>query len=120
MAEINSINEMYAEELAAWAKVKSIYGDFEYVDDPAAVAGIDPNRIWTEFWRTDQFIENVFVEVEEFDSEITAYYVFEKPYESPDSSITLITTVWEDCECEGEDEECEECEGTGNISTDLV
>jgi len=112
--------DLHSEERAQWDQIKAKYGEFEYLDDPAGVTGIDEKRIWTEFWRSDQFIVNTYKKVDEFDSEVTAYYIFEKPYEEEESTITLITTVWEDCECEGEDEECEECEGSGTISTDLI
>ena len=110
----------YSQERAQWDEIKTKYGDFEYIDDPAGVEGIDEKRIWTEFWRSDQFIVNTYKKVDEFDSEVTAYYIFDKPYVEEDSTITLITTAWEDCECEGEDEECEECEGSGTIAIEIA
>jgi hypothetical protein len=113
-------NETNESEIAKWDAVKSKYGNFEYIDEPLKVVGIDKKRIWTEFWRQDQFIENVYIEVKEFDGEISAYYVFDRPYEEPESTITLITTIWDDCECMGEDEECSECEGSGTIATELI
>lgn len=114
------INEIIKVELAKWDAVEARYGDFKYIDDPSEVLEIDKKRIWTEFWAQNQFIENVYVEVKEFNGAISAYFVFEKPYEEPESTIRLLTTIWNDCECSGEDDNCPECEGEGTIATDLV
>jgi hypothetical protein len=113
-------NEAIRNEIAKWEEVKARYGNFEYIDNPSEVIGIDKKRIWTEFWVQNQVIENVYTEVKEFDGTISAYYVFERPYEEPESTITLITTIWDDCECSGQDDECSECEGSGTIATDLI
>ncbi len=100
--------------------VKAKYGDFKYIDNPLEVVGIDRKRIWTEFWVKDQFIENTFTEVDEFDGTVSAYIIFEKPYEEPESTLRLLTTIWEPCDCSGEDDDCNECEGAGTIATDLI
>jgi hypothetical protein len=113
-------DELIRFELAKWNAVKAKYGDFKYIDDPLEVLGIDEKRIWTEFWVKNQVIENVYTEVKGFDGTISAYYVFERPYEEPESTVTLITTIWDDCECYGQVDECSDCEGTGNIATDLI
>ena len=118
MAE--NANEAVRIEIAKWEAAKAQYGDFEYIDDPSEVLGIDKKRIWTEFWVKNQVIENVYTEVKEFDGTIPAYYVFERPYEESESTITLITTIWNDCECSGQDDECSQCEGSGTIATDLI
>jgi hypothetical protein len=115
-----TLNETVKLELAKWDAVKAKYGNFVYTDDPSEVIGIDTKRIWTEFWAQDQFIENVYTEVIEFDGAISAYIVFDKPYEEPESTVRLITTIWNDCDCSGEDEDCSECEGAGTIATDLI
>ena len=117
---VENTNEFIKIEIAKWESIKAKYGDFEYIEDPLAVSGIDRKRIWTEFWLQNQVIENVYEEVKEFDGTVSAYYVFERPYEEPESTITLITCIWEDCDCLGEDDECSECEGSGSIPTDLV
>lgn len=105
----------------AWRELQNRYGAFEVIDDPKNLPEVDERRIWTEFWGQDQFISNTFVEVEEFDSEITSYYVFEKPYIEAEDSLNVITTFWDDCEdCGGEDEECESCEGQGTIAIDFL
>ena len=114
------LNERIKLELAKWDEVEAKYGSFEYIDEPSEVIGIDSKRIWTEFWVQDQFIENVYKETDEFDGAISAYIVFERPYEEPESTIRLITTIWNDCDCSGEDDECSECEGSGSIATDLI
>ena len=114
------ISETIRIELAKWEAVKEKYGDFEYIDDPMNVIGIDKKRIWTEFWVQNQIIENVYQEVKEFDGTISAYYVFERPYEEPESTVTLITCIWNDCECAGQDDECLECEGSGTIANELI
>jgi hypothetical protein len=113
-------NESLEDELTKWEVVKAKYGDFQYVDDPSEVIGIDKKRIWTEFWVQDQFIENVYTEVKEFDGAISAYIVFEKPYDEPESSMRLLTTIWEDCDCSGEDDDCADCEGAGTVAIDLI
>ena len=105
----------------AWRELQNRYGAFEVIDDPKNLSEIDIRRIWTEFWGQDQFISNTYVKVEEFDSEITSYYVFEKPYTEAEESLNLITTFWEDCEdCGGEDEDCENCEGRGTTAVEVL
>jgi hypothetical protein len=107
------------EEIAKWAQITKKYGDFLILEDPADIKGIDPKRVWTESWSGDQVISNQIIEVEEFDTDITSYYLFEKPYTEPEGSILLVTTIWEDCDCEG-DEDCPECEGEGSLAIDIV
>ena len=114
------ISETIRIELAKWESVKKKYGDFEYIDDPLDVIGVDKKRIWTEFWVQNQIIENVYQEVKEFDGTISAYYVFERPYDEVESTITLITCIWNDCECAGQDDECLDCEGSGTIAHELI
>lgn len=118
MAE--NTNKAIRLETAKWDSVKAKYGVFEYIDDPLEVIGIEEKRIWTEFWVQNQFIKNVYIEVKEFDETISAYYVFERPYDEPESTISLITTFWDDCDCSGEDDECLECEGAGTVATDVI
>jgi hypothetical protein len=103
-----------------WAHLKTKYGDFQYIDDPSDLPNVDKKRIWTEFWSENQFIVNKFEEVEEFDDEITSYFVFERPCEEVEGSLTVLTTLWIDCECEGEEDECESCSGAGSIPIELV
>lgn len=117
MSQDNRVKDAISE----WDAIKAKYGDFQIIDEPSALPDVDPKRIWTEFWRQDQFISNTYVKVDEFDGEITCYYVFEKPYLEDEDSITLITTFWDDCEtCFGEDEECEECAGDGSIAIEVI
>lgn len=116
---VENIIEAVENEIKKWEAVKAKYGNFEYIDDPSEVIGIDRKRIWTEFWTQNQFITNVFEEVDEFDGNISAYYLFERAYEEPESTVKLVTTFWEDCECEG-DADCEDCEGEGTIATDVI
>jgi len=117
---VENADDVIKIEIAKWDAIKAKYGDFKYIDDPSEVIGIDQKRIWTEFWVQNQVIENSYTEVEEFDGTISAYYVFERPYEEPESTLTLITVIWNDCECLGEDDGCLECEGSGTIATDLI
>lgn len=117
MAE--NINEAVEAEISKWEAAKAKYGDFVYIDDPSEVIGIDRKRIWTEFWTQNQFITNVYEEVDEFDGNISAYYLFEKAYVEPEATIKLVTTFWEDCECEG-DADCLNCEGSGTIAIEVI
>jgi hypothetical protein len=107
------------EEIAKWERITEKYGGFSVVENPADIKGIDPKRVWTEIWRSDQVISNHIVEVEEFDTDILSYYVFEKPYSEPEGSLFLVTTFWEDCDCEG-NENCPKCEGSGDGRIDIV
>lgn len=117
MAEVKSIEE--SEEISKWTEITRKYGDFVIVDSPADIKGIDPKRVWTEIWLTHQVIVNRIIEVEEFNTEISSYYVFDEPYIEPEDSLLLVTTIWEDCDCGG-DEGCSECEGQGSFATDIV
>lgn len=114
------IEERFQAEIEKWQAAELKHGKFTYIDDPAEVKNIEINRIWTEFWRTDQFISNEYIKVDSFDGSISAYYVSELPYTEPEGSISLITTFWEDCEdCGAEDEDCETCQGAGTIPVDV-
>jgi hypothetical protein len=116
-AELKSTRER--EEISKWTQITKKYGDFVIVDNPADIKGIDPKRVWTEIWLVHQVIVNRIIEVEEFNTEISSYYVFEKPYIELEGSLLLVTTIWEACDCGG-DEDCSECEGQGSVATDLV
>jgi len=83
------------------------------------VFGIDRKRIWTKFWTQNQFITNFFEEVDEFDGSISAYCFFEKAYEELESTVKLVTTFWEDCDCEG-DADCLDSEGAGTIAATVI
>jgi hypothetical protein len=107
------------EEISKWTLITKKYGTFVIVDNPADIKGIDPKRVWTEIWLVHQVIVNRIIEVEEFNSEISSYYVFEKPYSEAEGSLLLVTTIWEHCDCGG-DEDCPDCEGQGSVATDLV
>lgn len=115
-----SEKEYVRKEAEAWKKIREKYGSCTYIDDVSQLKEIDPKRIWTEYWRTDQYITNDFSEAQELDGELTGYYVFERPYEEPRGTLFLVTTFWEDCqECKGEDDECDKCEGRGSIAIDV-
>lgn len=106
---------------AQWREIEEKYGKFEVCDDPADLPDVDRNRIWTEFWRQDQYITNMFFEVDDFDGDVTSYFVFERGYTEPENSIFLTTIFWDDCEkCDGEDDDCKLCEGNGSIATDVI
>jgi hypothetical protein len=112
-------NSRVREEISRWTQITKKYGDFLVIENPTDIVGIDPKRVWTEIWLVHQVIINRIVEVEEFNSEITRYFVFEKPYSEPEGSLLLVTTIWEDCDCEGDDD-CPECEGMGTLAIDIV
>ena len=106
---------------ADWEEVQEKYGTFLVVDNPSDLPEVDQRRIWTELWTKDQFITNIYLEVEDFDGEITSYYVFERPYNESEESIRLTTTIWDDCEsCDGAGNDCAECEGRGSIPVDVL
>ena len=106
---------------ADWEEAQEKYGAFEVVDNPSDLTEVDSRRVWTEFWTKDQFITNIYLEVEDFDGEITSYYVFERPYNEPEESIRLTTTFWDDCEsCDGAGNDCAECDGRGSIPLDVL
>ena len=107
------------EEISKWTLITKKYGSFVIVDNPADIKGIDPKRVWTEIWLVHQVIVNRIIEVEEFNTEISSCYVFGYPYIEPEGSLLLVTTIWEDCDCGG-DEDCSECEGQGSVATDKV
>lgn len=106
---------------AQWREIQEKYGNFVVVDDPADLPAVEKNRIWTEFWRQDQYITNLFFEVDDFDGDVTSYFVFDRCYSEPENSIFLTTVFWDDCEdCDGDDEECATCEGNGSIAVDVL
>jgi hypothetical protein len=107
-------------EKKLWHETIKEFGNYQIIEDVTLLRGIDSDRIWTHYSRTDQFICNTFSQSEIGDAEVINYFVFERPYNNEKEPIYLVTTFWEDCECEGEEEDCEKCEGAGTIATDVI
>jgi hypothetical protein len=88
------------------------------------VSVVDVHTVWTEWWRSNQFISNEYVSPDE-SGEITGYYITPKPWTGEAGEAEIITVIWEDCEmCEGtgedeEGEECSDCDGEATIKIDL-
>lgn len=110
-------------ERTAWLKIYEKYGNYEAVDDPNLLKGIEENRIWTEYWPSSpphQFIVNEFTLGESAYVEISGYFVFDKPYSEPPGTVQVVRVFWDDClVCDQEDDECEACEGRGTVPTDV-
>ena len=113
-------SEEFKEAVEAWRSITERYGEHKRVDNLDVLDEIDPRRIWTEYWRDDQYITNEFFRVEELDAEVTSYYVFERPYIEPEGTIYLTTTLWEECDCGGDNAECEDCQGFSSKSIDVM
>jgi hypothetical protein len=107
-------------EKKLWHETIKEFGNYQIIEDATQLRGIDSDRIWTHYSRTDQFICNTFSESEIGDEEVINYFVFERPYSNEEKTINLVTTFWEDCDCEGEEEECKKCEGAGTIPFDVI
>ncbi len=116
-----AIDDRVVTARSQWEEIRDKFGSFEVIDDPAELPEVDKRRIWTEFWRQDQYITNMFLPVDDFDGEVTSYFVFERPCMDPENTIFLTTVFWDDCsECDGEDEDCVACEGNGSIAVDVL
>ena len=107
-------------EKKLWQETIKQFGNYQIIEDATQLIGLDSNRIWTHYSRTEQFICNRFSESEIGDEEVINYFVFDHPYSNEEKPINLVTTFWEDCDCEGEEEECEKCEGRGAIYIDVI
>lgn len=115
----------YQEEKAAALAWLEKYGTPTFVDS-VDISTVNPSQVWTEWWRSDQYVVNEYVPNEDGKKEITGYYITPNPWSSEPGSETLVTATWEDCsECEasGETEdgdECQTCEGSGNKVIDFI
>ena len=97
----------------------SKYGKPEKYESYGDVSKFDPKRIWSEIWVQDQFVTNQII----LDETATSYFVTPNPYSEADGLITVVTTIWEDCDicsqADEVDEDCEICEGSGSYATDI-
>ncbi len=102
--------ERYSNAVNDWKFAKDKFGSFRVVFGADSLASVDPSLIWTEGnpGADDQYITNEFLEIDD-----RHFYVFEKPYTESDGEMILYLTLLLDCECEGEDSDCEVCSGDG-------
>lgn len=96
--------------IAAWENAFEKYGQFQIVYESESLENVDPKLIWTESnpGADDIYIINEFLDIEDRN-----YYIFERPYLESDGEILLFIAISNTCDCEGEDEDCEVCEGQG-------
>ena len=109
-------------ERKLWKEIIKEFGNYQIIEEESQLVEIDANRIWTHYSGSgsNDFILNKFSELEIGDGEVINYFIFERPYSKRNEPIYLTTTFWEDCECEGEEDECEQCEGKGTIPFDVI
>jgi hypothetical protein len=118
------LNNYEEEKGAALAWIEK-YGEPTFVDS-IDITSVNPNQVWTEWWRSDQYVVNEYVPNEDGTKEITGYYITPNPWNSEPGSETVVTAIWEDCvDCDvtGETEdgdECLACEGSGAKSIELI
>jgi hypothetical protein len=117
--------EDYKEEKAEALAWLEKYGTPTRVDS-VDLSSVNPNQVWTEWWRSDQFISNEYVPDEDGTREVTGYYITPKPWTSEEGTEIVVIAIWEDCsDCDatGETEDgdfCPTCEGQGNTTIDLI
>lgn len=103
-----------------WKEFVREFGEPEEVSREA-LSGVEPNRVWTLWSRSNEVLVN-----ETADSgEVMSYWVTPQPWTQPQGTSFVTMTVWVDCPtCDeelGKDEDwdqddCGECESSGVLS----
>ena len=77
--------------------------------------GVDPSRIWTEYMSgvEGDYAQNGF-HPPEGDWVPQGYWVGQKPWGTDSESLFIWTYGYEQCACDGEDDECPTCGGDGD------
>lgn len=103
-------SERYSNAVSDWKFARDKFGSFRVVFGADSLTSVNPRLIWTAGnpGADDQYITNEFLEIDD-----RHFYVFEKPYTESDGEMTLYLTLLLDCECDGEDSDCEACLGEG-------
>jgi hypothetical protein len=99
------------------------YKIYKYIGSgyESELAGIDDNLIWTEYMSglEGDYTCNGY-RPPAGDWVPQGYFIAKKARTGPEQDIFIWTFASEPCGCDGEDEDCEECEGEGSIDADLV
>jgi hypothetical protein len=85
--------------------------------------GIAENLIWTEYMSgvEGDFVFNGYEPANTEEGWVPqGYYVGSTPWTGEAKSLFITTFIYESCECDGEDEDCDECDGEGSQEHDLV
>jgi hypothetical protein len=111
---------IYLDQANNWREFVREYGEPEEVSRDA-LSDFEPNRVWSLWWRTSEFLVN-----ESGDGDkVMSYWVTPRPWTQPLGTLFFTMTVWVDCpKCEEEldkdedwdQDDCGECEGNGTLS----
>jgi hypothetical protein len=80
---------------------------------------IPENLIWTEFRSPDGLSVAAGFEDDPSHSLVRGYFVMKNPCETSKVPLIIQTYTVETCHCWGENIDCPDCDGTGDIETDL-
>jgi hypothetical protein len=116
---------LFEEEIQQVVEWITKYGIGEFVGSGYEVQlkGIAENLIWTESMSgvEGDFVFNGYEPTNaEEDWVPQGYYVGSTPWTGETKSLFITTFAYESCECEGEDEDCEDCDGDGSRENALV
>ena len=99
------------------------YKIHRYIDSgyESELAGTDETLIWTEYQSglEGDYAGNGF-RPPAGDWVPQGYFIAKKAWTGPEQEIFIWTFASAPCGCDGEDEDCDDCEGEGSIDADLV
>ena len=81
---------------------------------------IPSELIWTDFRGPDGLSVVAGYEKDPTHSLVRGYFIMKNPYEPSDYPQIVHTYTVENCPCWGEDPNCRDCEGCGEIEVDLL
>ena len=80
---------------------------------------VPENLIWTEFRSPDGLSVAAGYEKDPTHSLVRGYFIMKNPFERSDHPQIVQTYTVETCHCWGENADCPDCDGGGDIETDL-
>jgi ribosomal protein S27AE len=118
----SGIFEKEIQEAMEWITTFGI-GDFIGSGYEDQLSGVDGNLIWTEYMSGSEgdFAFNGY-EPGNVDEELVpqGYYVGSVAWTCEGKSMYITTFAYEECACDGDDENCETCEGEGSLEYPIV